>query len=113
MNSTLEDSKTELMKITRQIESSLSEIPWTRVAAAGSFALGALLLITGRRKAALAVSAAGAAVVLLENPDVVRDAWNAMPRYVRAGQDFLVRVEDFVEELNKQGIRISKVLAGE
>ena len=101
------------MKITRQIESGLSEIPWTRVAAAGSFAVGALLLITGRRKAALAVSAAGAAVALLENPEVVRDVWNAMPRYVRASQDFLVRLEDFVEELNKQGIQLRKVLAGD
>jgi hypothetical protein len=36
-----------------------------------------------------------------------------MPRYVRAGQDFLVRLEDFVEELNKQGIRIRKVVAGD
>ncbi len=103
----------ELMKITRQIESSLSEIPWTRVAAAGSFAVGALLLITGRRKAALAVSAAGAAVALMENPDMVRDAWNSMPRYVRASQDFLVRIEDFVEELNKQGVHLRKVLVGE
>jgi hypothetical protein len=32
---------------------------------------------------------------------------------VRASQDFLVRIEDFVEELNKQGGRIRKVLAGD
>jgi hypothetical protein len=107
------DSKTQLMKITQQLESSLSEIPWTRVVAAGSFAVGALLLITGRRKSALAVSAAGAAVALLENPDMVRDVWNSMPRYVRASQDFLVRIEDFVEELNKQGVRVRKVLAND
>jgi hypothetical protein len=113
MDSNIQDSKTQLMKITRQIESSLSEIPWTRVAAAGSFALGALLLITGRRKAALLASAAGAAAILAENPEIVREAWDSMPRYVRAGQDFLVRLEDFVEELNKQGIRIRKVVAGD
>jgi hypothetical protein len=107
------NSGKELMKITHQIESSLSEIPWTRVAAAGSFALGALLLITGHRKAALVAAGAGAAAVLAEHPDMVRDAWNSMPRYVRAGQDFLVRVEDFAEELNKQGIRIRKVLVND
>ena len=101
------------MKITRKLETTLSEIPWTRTVAAGSLVVGALLLISGRRKSALAVSAAGAAVALLENPEIVRDAWNSMPRIVRAGQDFLVRIEDFVEELNKQGIRIRKVLAGD
>jgi hypothetical protein len=103
---------TEIVKITRQLETSLSEIPWTRTVAAGSFVVGALLLLTGRRKSALAVSAAGAAVALLENPEIVRDAWNAMPRMVRASQDFLVRIEDFVEELNKQGTHIRKVIAG-
>jgi hypothetical protein len=34
-----------------------------------------------------------------------------MPRLVRTGQDFLSRVEDFVEELNKQGIRLRKVIS--
>jgi len=107
------DNDKQIMKISRQLETSLSEISWTRTVAAGSFVVGALLLITGRRKTALAVSAAGAAVALLENPEIVRDAWNSMPRAVRAGQDFLVRIEDFVEELNKQGLKIRKVLAGE
>jgi hypothetical protein len=107
------DSDKQIMKITKQIETSLSEIPWTRTIAAGSLVVGALLLITGRRKSALAVSAAGAAVALLENPDIVREAWASMPRVVRAGQDFLVRIEDFVEELNKQGVRVRKVLAGD
>ncbi|MGB9029870.1 MAG: hypothetical protein WCC27_07100 [Acidobacteriaceae bacterium] len=107
------DSDKPIMKITKQLETSLSEIPWTRTIAAGSLVVGALLLITGRRKSALAVSAAGAAVALLENPDIVRDAWNSMPRMVRASQDFLVRIEDFVEELNKQGVRVRKVLAGD
>jgi hypothetical protein len=107
------DSDKQIMKITKQLETSLSEIPWTRTLAAGSLVVGALLLITGRRKSALAVSAAGAAVALLENPEIVREAWESMPRVVRAGQDFLVRIEDFVEEINKQGGRIRKVLANE
>jgi len=98
------------MKITSRIESTLAEIPWTRTIAAGSFVVGALLLISGRRKSAIAVSAAGAAVALLESPETVRELWNSMPRVIRSGQDFLVRVEDFVEELNKQGQNIRKVL---
>jgi hypothetical protein len=101
------------MKITSKIESSLSEIPWTRTVAAGSLVAGALLLIAGRRKSALAVSAAGAAVALLENPEIVRETWNAMPRAIRTGQDFLVRVEDFLEELNKQAQHVRKVMVND
>lgn len=101
------------MKLPRQIEANLTEIPWTRSVAAGSLIAGALLLVSGRRKSGLAVAAAGAAVALLENPDAVKDVWESMPRFVRGGQDFLIRVEEFVEELNKQGVRLRKVLIPE
>lgn len=97
------------MKIARQIE----EMPWTRSVAAGSLLVGAILLITGRRKSGLAVVAAGAAVALLENPEAVRDFWDQVPRLLRSSQDFLVRVEDFMEELNKQGIRLRKAVSGD
>ncbi|HTV15709.1 MAG TPA: hypothetical protein VME68_13400 [Acidobacteriaceae bacterium] len=101
------------MKLPRQIEGNLTEIPWTRSVAAGSLIVSALLLISGKRKSGLAVAAAGAAVALFENPGAVKEAWEAMPRFVRAGQDFLVRVEDFVDELNKQGGRLRNVLTPE
>lgn len=100
------------MNVIEPIQSSLAKAPWTRTVAAGSLIAGALLLVTGHRKSALAVATAGAAVALLENPEMVRDAWDSMPRLIRAGQDFLSRIEDFVEELDKQGIRIRKVIAG-
>jgi hypothetical protein len=101
------------MKLPRQIEANLTEIPWTRSVAAGSLIVSALLLISGKRKSGLAVAAAGATIALLENPGAVKEAWESMPRFVRAGQDFLVRVEDFVDELNKQGGRLRKVLTPE
>ncbi|MGC2582383.1 MAG: hypothetical protein WA399_09830, partial [Acidobacteriaceae bacterium] len=59
----------------------------------------------------LAAVAAGAAVALLENPEAVRDFWDQVPRLLRSSQDFLVRVEDFMEELNKQGIRLRKAVS--
>jgi hypothetical protein len=105
------DSENPIMKLPRQIEATLTEIPWTRSVAAGSLIVGALLLITGRRKSGLAVAAAGATVALLENPKAVREAGESVPRFVRSGQNFLVRVEDFVDELNKQGVRLRKVLS--
>lgn len=107
------EGEKNLMKFQQRIGSTLSEVPWTRSVAGGTLVVGAILLITGKRRSGLAVAAAGAAVTLLENPKAVKDAWDSMPRLVRASQDFLVRVEDFVDELNKQGIRIRKVLSTE
>lgn len=107
------EGEKNLMRFPQRIESTLSDIPWTRGVAAGSLVVGAILLVTGKRRSGLAVAAAGAAVTLLENPKAIKDAWDSMPRFVRASQDFLVRVEDFVDELNKQGIRLRKVLSAE
>jgi hypothetical protein len=98
------------MKLPRQIEGNLTQIHWTRSVAAGSLLVSALLLVSGKRKSGLAVAAAGGLIALLENPQAIRDAWDSMPRFVRAGQDFLVRMEDLVEELNKQGVRLRKVI---
>jgi hypothetical protein len=106
------DEELTLPTLSRRIEASLGNIPWTRSVAAGSLAAGAVLLLTGRRRSGLVVAAAGAAVALLENPEVVRDAWNSLPRYIRSGQDFIARTEDFVQELNRQGNRIRNVISG-
>ena len=101
------------MKVARQVEDKLSEMHWTRGVAAGSLLIGAVLLVTGRRKSGLALAATGAAVALLENPETVRDFWEQVPNLLRSSQDFLVRIEDFMEELNKQGIRLRKAVSGD
>lgn len=113
VDNVLAETEQETMKLPRTIDAAASEIPWTRSLAAGSLVVGAVLLVTGRRRSALAVAAAGATLALLEHPEAVKEAWEALPRWVRSGQDLLVRVEDFVDELNKQGIRLKKVLSVE
>jgi hypothetical protein len=78
--------------------------------AAGTLLASAVLLVTGKRKAAIAVAAAGAAVALLEDPDGVRRFWGDVPSYVQAGQKLLARVEGLVEQAAEQGIRLKDVL---
>lgn len=102
-----------LTKLPAQIEDSLSGIPWTRGVAAGSLLAGAILLATGRRRSALAVAAAGAAVALLENPEALRDFWNSVPDYVHSAQDFLARAEGFIDEVNRQAGRVRSMIARE
>lgn len=99
-----------LTKLSHEIQDrlpeKLSEFSWQRAVAAGSLVAGACLFLSGRRKAALAVAATGATVGLLEHPQAARELWESLPRYLRRGQDVLVRVEDFVNEVAKQGSKL-------
>ena len=86
------------------------QITWQRGVAAGSLIAGAILLATGNRKAAIAMTAVGAAAVLLDDVEGTRELWNSIPQYIESGQQVLGRVEKFVEELAEQGERVSKMI---
>ncbi|HEY0759783.1 MAG TPA: hypothetical protein VGD59_11055 [Acidisarcina sp.] len=88
----------------------IKEMHWTRAVAAGSLLTSVCLLVAGKRKAALAIAAAGTAVALLEDPDELRGFWEKLPDYVESGQKFLTRLEGFVEELGTQGERLRSTL---
>jgi hypothetical protein len=83
---------------------------WVRTVAAGSLVTGAVLLATGRRKAGLAVAAAGTVFALLEDPQGVKKVWNSIPDYLESGHTFLSRFEKFVGELTVQGEKFRTVV---
>jgi hypothetical protein len=105
------DLKRIPVQIDAHIPEAVKEFPWTRAVAAGSLIAGAYLLFTGRRKAALGAAFAGAAVAALEKPEVVKELWDNAPKYLRAGQDFLLRAEDVVEDLRKRGEKLKGILS--
>jgi hypothetical protein len=83
---------------------------WVRTVAAGSLVTGAVLLATGKRKAGLAIAAAGTVFALLEDPQGVKKVWNSIPDYLESGHDFLGRFEKFVGELSAQGEKLRTVV---
>jgi hypothetical protein len=103
-----------IAKFPKQIEaklpSNVDSVPWTRSVAAGTLLASAILLILGKRKAAIAVAAAGGAVALIEDPDGVRRFWNEVPNYVKAGQRLLGRVEGLIEQAGEQAGQLRDVL---
>ena len=106
----------ELTEMAERVRDSLDDnLPggtraWTRGLAAGSLLTGAVLLATGRRRAALAVTAAGSLVALLEESDNVRELWESLPDYIHTAQKALGRFEGFVQDLAEQGDRIRRVI---
>jgi hypothetical protein len=83
---------------------------WTRGLAAGALITGAVLLASGRRKSGLLATGAGAIVALLEDSEAVREVWEALPAYLKTGQEMLGRFETFIGELAAQGDKIRKMI---
>ena len=83
---------------------------WTHLLAAGTVVAGGALMIAGHKKAGLAVAAAGTALVLLEEPEVLDKWWKSLPAYLAEAQGFLDKVEGYLNEASAQGHRIQSIL---
>ncbi len=83
---------------------------WVRTVAAGSLVTGAILLASGKRKAGLAIAAAGTVFALVEDPEGVKKVWNNIPDYLDSGHGLLTRFEKFVGELTTQGDKLRSVV---
>lgn len=94
-----------------KLPKNLQNITWTRGLATGSLIAGAILLVTGNRRAGIAFTAVGAATALLEDVEGTRELWASIPTYIESGQQALNRVEKFVEEVTEQGERVAKMLS--
>lgn len=79
-----------------------------RSVAAGSLVASACLLLTGRRKGALAAAVAAGALMALEHPEGAKKLWDRVPEYLRHSQDFLVKLEDVLAEVAAQGEKFRK-----
>ena len=94
----------------RLIDSGWDSKNWVRTVAAGSLVTGAVLLATGKRKAGLAVAAAGTVFALVEDPAGVKKVWNSLPDYLENGHSMLTRFETFVGELSSQGEKLRTIV---
>ena len=81
-----------------------------RTVAAGTLVTGAILLASGKRKAGLAIAAAGTVFALVEDPEGVKKVWNNIPDYLDRGHTMLSRFEKFVGELTAQGEKLRTVV---
>jgi hypothetical protein len=83
---------------------------WVRTVAAGSLVTGAVLLASGKRKAGLAIAAAGTVFALVEDPEGVKKVWNNIPDYLDNGHSLLSRFEKFIGDVTAQGDKLRAVV---
>jgi hypothetical protein len=86
-------------------------VVWMRVAAAGSLAAAGVLLMAGKRRAGLAMAAAGTTLTAMDQQETVRTWWNRAPGYLAEAQSILTRVQGAVDELSVQGERLRAILS--
>jgi len=84
---------------------------WVRVAAAGALATSGVLLMAGKRRAGLAVAAAGTTLTILDQQETVRAWWGRLPGYLEELQSILTRVQGAVDELSAQGERLRNIIS--
>jgi len=78
------------------------EMDWKKTLMYGSFAAGAILFLTGRRPAGLAVAGIGVATFASEHPEKFAEIWHHMPEYIDKGSKFVDMAANFLERLGEQ-----------
>jgi len=84
---------------------------WIRYAAAGTLAASGVLLVTGQRKIGLVTALSGAALVLIDQQDVVRACWDRLPEFLEDLQGLLGKAQTAVEDFSSQSEKLRKVLS--
>ena len=72
---------------------------WKKALMYGSFAAGAVLFLTGRRPAGLAVAGVGLATFASDHPEKVEELWRRMPEYVEKGSKVVDLAATFLERI--------------
>lgn len=72
---------------------------WMGITVGGTFLLGSLLLLSGRKRAALVATAAATALTLLDQQDTIREWWNALPQYLDEAQRILDQAQTTIDDL--------------
>jgi hypothetical protein len=83
---------------------------WARLAAGGTLLAGGVLLLTGQRRAALAMAAAGTTLALLDQKDAVSAFWQLLPGYIESVQGLLNQVQSSVEDVAVKREKLRKIL---
>jgi hypothetical protein len=86
------------------------EKDWFALTAGGTFLAGALLLMSGRKRAGLVVTAAAAAVTLVDHQEAIREWWNTLPQHLDKAQRLLDRAQRTVDDLAATREKVRSIL---
>lgn len=83
---------------------------WLRIGAGASLLAGALLILSGNRRAGLVATAAGAVLTVLDQKDTVKAVWDALPGYLDRTQHMLDEAQRTVDDIGAKRDRLKSLL---
>ena len=84
------------------METRHNENDWVGVAAGGSLLVGSLLLLGGKRRAGVVLTAAGTTLVMLQEQEMVRAWWQALPGFLDNAQRVLEEAQKTIDDLSSK-----------
>ena len=84
---------------------------WVRLSAAGALLTGSILLLTGKRRPGLLLSTAGAALAMVDEKELVKQWWEALPGYLDRTQRMIDQVQQTVDDLAAKRDKIKSILS--
>jgi hypothetical protein len=85
-------------------------LDWMKIGVGCTLLTGSLLLLTGKRKAGLLATFAGATLAALEHKEVVREWWDALPGYLDTAQQMLDQATSTIDDLSSKRDKIMSLL---
>jgi hypothetical protein len=83
---------------------------WMRLGVGAALLTGSLLLLTGKRRAGLALTAAGTALAMLEHKEIVGEWWDTLPGYLDQAQRLLDQAAATIDDLSEKRDKIMALL---
>lgn len=84
---------------------------WVRIGAAGTLIAGALLLLSGKRRAGLLATAAGATLTALDQQETVKECWDALPGYLNKAQCLLDQAQATIDDIAAKRDKVMSILS--
>ena len=84
------------------MESHVKNPDWMRIGIGASLLTGSVLLLTGKRKAGLLVTALGTALAMLDNKEIVAEWWETLPRQLEKAQRMLDQTQQTIEDISEK-----------
>lgn len=85
---------------------------WLRISAGCTLLAGSLLLLSGKRRAGLLTTAAGAVLTVLDQKETVKVWWDALPGYLDKTQHMLDEAQHTIDDIAAKRDRLKSFLGG-
>jgi len=82
------------------MKSKHNEPDWVGITAGGTFLAGGLLLLSGKKKAGMAVTAGAMALTAFDQQETIKEWWHTLPKYLDDVERLLGRAQNAIEDLS-------------